>query len=363
MRRLISPTRCVGLVFVGVVMAGLTACTVNKHQPSTGEIRELFERQDMPYAIDSRARFRQLFCRVNEARGPQLPDYRSCEDALRTLSPELPDVRAPVPVDYATEPFTILIVPGLGYDCFAKLIGGDHELVQYAEELGHRIELVPVAGLGDSERNASIVRDMILTIRDQERSARVILFGYSKGAVDILTALVAYPEIVPGVAAVISSAGSIGGSPLAETSSQHTLDLLASLPGSDCEKSDVHTLDSMSPALRSAWLAAHQLPDSVAYFSLLAYPQPERVSVVLRKSFNQLSETDPMNDSQVLVRDQIIPGSEVLAITNADHWAIALPIKRSSPVVGSTLISQNDFPREVLFQAILIYVDAALESR
>ena len=50
---------------------------------------------------------------------------------------------------------------------------------------------------------------------------RVVLVGYSKGAPDILEAIVNYPEIRPRVAAVVSAAGAVGGSPLANDAEQY----------------------------------------------------------------------------------------------------------------------------------------------
>jgi hypothetical protein len=64
----------------------------------------------------------------------------------------------------------------------------------------------------------------------------------------------------------------------------------------------------------------------------------------------------------MIVFDQVVPGSEVLAFVNADHWAVALPIARLHPVIGSMGVTRNDFPLEVLLEAVLKYVDFRLGS-
>ena len=67
---------------------------------------------------------------------------------------------------------------------------------------------------------------------------RLVLIGYSKGAPDILEAVVAYPEIRRHVAAVVSAAGAIGGSPLANDAEQYQADLLRHFPGATCGPGD-----------------------------------------------------------------------------------------------------------------------------
>jgi len=47
---------------------------------------------------------------------------------------------------------------------------------------------------------------------------------------------------------------------------------------------------------------------------------------------------------------------------NADHWAIAVPLKRSHPLISSSFIDKNAFPREVLLEAIVRYVEEDLNS-
>ena len=50
-------------------------------------------------------------------------------------------------------------------------------------------------------------------------------------------------------------------------------------------------------------------------------------------------------------------GSALLGYLNADHWALAVPIARAHRWLGSTLIDQNDFPREALLEAVLRMVE------
>ena len=48
---------------------------------------------------------------------------------------------------------------------------------------------------------------------------------------------------------------------------------------------------------------------------------------------------------------------------NPDHWAISVPFNRSGSFISSTFIDKNAFPREVLVEAILRFVEEDLNRR
>jgi hypothetical protein len=56
----------------------------------------------------------------------------------------------------------------------------------------------------------------------------------------------------------------------------------------------------------------------------------------------------------------MIPGSVIMGFLNADHWAIAVPVDRSSAFLSSTLVNKNNFPREVLLEALFRFVEEDL---
>ena len=64
----------------------------------------------------------------------------------------------------------------------------------------------------------------------------------------------------------------------------------------------------------------------IRYYSLVTFPRPERISSVLKSSYRKLARIDPRNDSQVIFYDQVIPGSDLIAYVNADHWALVVPV-------------------------------------
>ena len=81
---------------------------------------------------------------------------------------------------------------------------------------------------------------------------------------------------------------------------------------------------------------------------------------MLKSSYKDLSLIDQRNDSQILYYDQIIPGSTVLGLLNADHVAVAVPLNRTHPTLAKMLATRNDFPREVMLEAVLRFVEEDL---
>ena len=162
---------------------------------------------------------------------------------------------------------------------------------------------------------------------------------------------------------MLSAAGSIGGSPLATSAEADDLNVMRYFPGAKCSEGDGGAVESLRPANRRAWLAQHTLPPEIAYYSLVTYPEPDRISSVLGGMYRKLSQVDARNDSQVIYYDQIIPDSSLVGFINADHWALGVPIARNHSFIGATLVDRNDFPREALIEAVLRFVEEDLERR
>ncbi|HRH73815.1 MAG TPA: hypothetical protein PLM62_12020 [Zoogloea sp.] len=302
---------------------------------------------------DRRGRFREVFCAVLDARKDALPDHRACDLALTRLEPEPPGTGAGVELGTVERKLTLLFVPGVGWDCFADWLAMEDTIPRHLGQFGFDMRTVPIDGLGSSASNAVRIRDSVLAMPRDDSGPHLVLMGYSKGAVDIQVALARHPEIHHRVAAVVSLAGVIGGSPLAEAMGEDELDMLQYFPGARCTPVDGGVINDIRPATRRAWLDSHPLPPGIAYYSLITVPAPGQVSRVLRSSYKTLALTDPNNDSQVILADQYLPGSALLGLLNADHWAVAVPIARTHGMVGTLLVNRNVYPREALYEALM----------
>jgi hypothetical protein len=312
---------------------------------------------------DQRGRFREIFCAVLDSRGESWPDYRPCEEALTTVADEPAGTGEPVNMGTSSNDLLALLVPGVGWECVASWLKIDDSVDDLLQTFGYDTGVLPVDGLSSSANNARQIYDGIAALPPEFDNRPILLIGYSKGAADILEALVSYPELQQRVVAVLSAAGAIGGSPLAETATQKELNIMRYFPGSECSKGDGGAVESLRPLTRRAWLAHHPLPQSVAYYSLVTFPEPERISSALKSMYNTLSQVDARNDGQVIFYDQIIPDSTLLGFVNADHWALAVPVAREHRFIGSTLVDQNDYPREALIEAVLRFIEEDLNKR
>jgi len=309
---------------------------------------------------DKRARFREIFCAVLEARKAELPDYRTCDDALTRMAGETTGASAPVPLAPSQRGLIVAGVPGFGYDCFESWLDSKGTVGAHLRRQGFELSLIQIEGLSSSQRNARLIRDALMALPAEPGAPRIVLIGYSKGSTDVLEALVDYPEMLPRIAAFVSIAGTIGGSPLANDSEQGTAELLTHVPGAKCTAGDQGAVASLRPDTRRAWLAVHPLPKELRYYSVVPLPQPERISSILQSSYAKLAQIDARNDSQAIFYDQVVPGGALLGYLNADHWAAAVPIGRTHPTIAAMFVTQNAYPREALLEAILRFVDEDL---
>ncbi len=297
-----------------------------------------------------------------EARKQALPDHRPCEDALTRVGHEPPGTGRFVDLGPSKRHLVAAWVAGIGYECFEPWLEPPGTVGQHVRRFGYDAVQIKVDALSSSKNNARQIRDAIMAMPREAGAPRLVLVGYSKGAPDILEAVVTYPEIRGRVAAVVSVAGAIGGSPLANDAAQYQADMLRYFPGATCGPGDGGAVASLRPATREAWLAQNPLPPDLHYYSLATFPDPERISSMLMPSYRKLARVDARNDSQVIFYDQVVPGSVLVGYLNADHWAVGVPINRTHPVAASILVTRNAYPREALLEALLRFVEEDLSS-
>jgi hypothetical protein len=362
--RIAGCARAATLTLAAAIVVVLTACAGSPLQPFTTDTPPLVL---VPAALagvqDKRGRFREIYCAVLQARLREVPDHRPCDDALTRLGTEPAGTGKPVPLGASSRRLVAAVVPGIGFDCFAQWLQPPGTVAAHVRKFGYEQQLMKVDALSSSANNARQIRDAVMAMTLAPGAPRLVLVGYSKGAPDVLEAIVNHPEIRPRVAAVVSMAGAVGGSALANDAQQYQADLLRHFPGATCESGDGGAVASLRPGVRRAWLAQNPLPSGVPTYSVVTLPQPERISSILRGTNQDLNMIDGRNDSQVIFYDQVIPGSSLVGYINADHWAIAVPIARAHDKIGTLFVTENAYPREALLEAVLRFVEEDLAAR
>ena len=309
--------------------------------------------------VDARARFRAIFQAVSHRYAQTKPSSQIIESALWDGADAALGLQPAVYLGAPRLDLHYVIITGLIADCLSHRVTPFHQERQCLHQLGFVSSVLKVNGRASCSYNAALIHQVLTSF---PAAHRFVLLGYSKGAVDALHALVTYPSIRERTVAVVSLAGAIGGSPLVEILPRWLKYLFAKLPLPDCHPGDGKALDSLARVKRRQWLSEQVLPPELAYFSLVALPRPEQVSRILRFNYRQLAKYNPKNDSQVLAEDALIPGSELLGYVNADHWALTLPLTKQWPFLRFFL-NKNDYPREILLESIVRYVEERLLAR
>ena len=307
---------------------------------------------------DGRDRFREIYCAVQKDHGAGLPYDRPCEEVILRLGGEPEPGGSPVSLGPSKLKLRVLFVPGLFNDCIKSTSVYSHARA-HIERYGYKTEGLPVSGRSSSTHNALQIRNALLG-RQLLPEERIVLVGYSKGVPDILEAVVAYPEIRQTVAAVVSVAGAVNGTPLVGLIDKPVQELLKKIPVPQCPPGVGDPIESLKRSTRLQWLSRNRLPASIKYFSLVAFAGRDDISTILKSSYDRLALIDPRNDSQVIFYDAIIPGSTLLGFVKADHWAVAMPFSQDAPQLSAVLIDKNEFPREVLLEAVIRFVEEKL---
>jgi hypothetical protein len=304
---------------------------------------------------DGRARFREIFCTLAQSQDvPPAQRGIDCERLLWRLADE-PAQKTSAALPEVDPQLQFLVVGGAFSDCFGPASVAYRRAIEGLSGQGFRVASVAISGRSSAEHNAIIVAEALAAAP----AGPIVLVGYSKGTVDIFHFLIANPELARRVVAVISIAGPILGSEVAERGAWVYDTLLAgALPGR-CDPGDRGVVDSLQPQVRRDWLARNPPPRDLRYYSVLAFTTREHIARVLLTSWQILAPIDLRNDGQLTIGEGTIPGSTLLGYANSDHWGVAIDIEEELSFLAGRP-DDTPFPRGVLFEAVLRYVSEDL---
>jgi hypothetical protein len=350
----------------GILALLASAATLLGGCASTPDARELRSEpvrlrttEGAPAVEDRRAEFRAVFCAELRKKGLVTSEDASCGRWLWRLPDEPGSRTAEIGSSLSQPELALFIVTGAFSECVGDdarpfIVGADR-----LREEGAYVETIMVGGRSGTASNARQIAASIERAQVPSEH-QLIVVGYSKGALDALRFLVDFPALAGQVDAVVSVAGPIYGSPLAEMAEAPYARLLARLPYEKCPPGDGEVIRSLDPTVATQWLASNPLPSNVRYFSIAGFTTREHMARSLVPTWKILNRTDVRNDGQVVAADSVIPGSTLLGYANADHWGIAESIEE----VRTFLAARPDptpFPLEPLLRSIVRLVSDDLK--
>ena len=152
---------------------------------------------------------------------------------------------------------------------------------------GYRIDFIPVSGRSGADHNAAQIAAAVEQLPD-DPADRIVLIGHSKGAVDILHFLVNHPQPARRISAVVSVAGAVNGSPLADDFAGTYRRVFSRMPFMYCHPGDRDVVNSLTRSYCMTWLASHRLPEHVKYFSLGGFARREDIHPMMLLTYDLL---------------------------------------------------------------------------
>jgi pimeloyl-ACP methyl ester carboxylesterase len=335
------------------ILAGCVA--VNLQEFSLETPAQILTYPAAPPMTDQRPRFREIFCGLINENSEAQKRQIECEDYLWYLHDEKQGARLKKSLPAHDGSLRVILVTGAFAECFPKMGKPYQDAAARLVKFGYRIDTIVVSGRSSSSHNAAMIAEAVNGL-ELKPTERLVLLGYSKGATDILHFLVDYPEIANKVTAVMSVAGVINGTPLADKFAETYANWFKNISFEKCEPGDGGVLESLKRSAQFSWMAAHPLPRNVRYFSIAAFAHREDVQPGLLLTYDLLRKIDPRNDGQVIFYDQIIPGSSLLGYVNLDHWAVAVPIREETASSAWAAASNHPHVRALLFEAMILFL-------
>jgi len=297
--------------------------------------------------------FSAVFCSVLEREHPDAGQWGSCSDYI-----EAPSARR-VALGAIPRSYRLAIVPGVLTSCMGSATAFREGRKYLHDAYGLTVDLIPAPNHSSAENGKEVARFLRDAYAKDRR--KFILLGYSKGAPDILEGLANDPDAARSVAALVTVAGAIGGSPLADLLPAQAQRWFQNINLGGCQGDLYDALRSLRRDVRRQFLTRHPHPGFPVY-TVSAVSTRSQTSKFLLEGWELLSLYGQPQDSELLESDTRFPGGNDLGAVHADHFAVAIPLEDISQPGFSQLANHNHFPRTALLEALVRYVTADLAA-
>ncbi len=303
---------------------------------------------------DRQTAFASVFCSVLRQEHPDDGNWGDCSQYVDATPDQSAASLAPIPNHYR-----ILVLPGFMSSCVSSVEALAKGQEHLRKEHGLDIEYLSLPN-DSSENNGKLIADYLKKHAGSD-PRKYILIGYSKGAPDVQVGLAHDPEAAKNVAAFVSLAGAVGGSPVANTIPAMIDRYTKSLNMGNCQGDIAQAARSLRSDVRHTFLAEHPDP-IVPTYSLSAVSDQSNTSKMLLQAWEILAAYDKQQDSQLTKMDSVVPGSTFLGMLKADHLAVALAFEDSPEAQIKSIMDHNHYPRVTLMESIVRFVIADLEK-
>ncbi len=304
---------------------------------------------------DLSAAFAETFCSVLQGEKPDGGDWGPCRNYIQAApSSSFGHGLGPIPTNYR-----VLVIPGVLSSCQAGTQAFQQGQAHLHDKHGMTVEFLQMPNATSTANGQQIARYLLDAMKKDSR--KYIVVSYSKGAPDVQEALANDPQTKSAVAAHVTIAGAVGGSPIAETMPAIAERYASLLKLGTCEGNLAEAFESLRPDVRKQFNADHPDP-LVPSFSLAAVSDATNTSKMLLEAWKLLTSYDPRTDSQLLQEDALIPGGNILGVLRADHLAAALNYESSPESAIRSAADQNHYPRVALFEAAVRFAIQNLGS-
>jgi hypothetical protein len=245
--------------------------------------------------------------------------------------------------------YRIAFVPGFFSDCLNGMFYPFTDVIADLAGLGLVIHNLPTFGRASSAANAQKLAKQLAYLSPDPRP--FIMVVYSKGLPDVLELLLRYPQTSQHIAAIISIAGAANGSPVADEFYEIYRDWLAGLPIPGCDPGTGEEVRDLRRDVRLEWWTQHRSAITVPIFSIVALPKADRVSPILKQTYEKLAGIERRNDGLLLWYDAVVTRGYLLGYVNVDHLAIAIPASQQIPALS--FLFKDNVPRAALVRGAI----------
>lgn len=298
--------------------------------------------------------FADLFATVLKKENPDTGPWGDASQYLETPA------KNEVPLPEISTQYRILIVPGFMSACASSAPAFQEGVDHLTKQHNLVVERMDIPN-DSSEENGKRIADYIKQHMLGD-SRKYIVVGYSKGAPDTLTMLAQDKDAAASVAAFVSVAGAVGGSPIVDSAPASISRYTQQIQFGKCQGDVAAAVNSLRRDVRQAFLASHPDPGVPAY-SLVAISDKTNTSKALLQSWQLMQVYDTREDSQLTAGDATVPGSKYLGAAKCDHLAVALPFEKSSDASIKKVIDHGHYPRATLLESLVRFVVQDLQAK